>query len=640
MRRRSIGILVFLLLIRAFLTSLKAFASQQMIRADYDVTYEVLEDGKTNVHFLGGLYNPSQDYYVSRYTLILNFIDLNKIEARDSSGIVPTEVNEENKQTKIKINFKEKIVGTEKPLKFSLSFVTSSLAQKKGLVWEIVLPKVSEENQLNSLRVTLIVPKSFGPEISIFPKAEYREEKLTNLIYNYSQESLSKTGAILSFGRFQIYRFDLKYTLRNPNLFNAKTKIALPPSIFGEQEVIFDQITPPPANVTTDKDGNSLAEYTLSGGKVQTITVKGRAKIVNIPRNFRNVSTFLEIPKTLVDLYTPAQNYWQTQDGLIKNILKETVGEINSGTSVEEVAKKLYDYSVSTLKYDSNRINPNLVRFGAVKALNNRQSAVCMEFADLYITLLRAAGIPSELLEGYALSESESQRPAIGDILHSWVRFYSPKMGWIQADPTWGNTTGGLDYFSQFDTNHFVFAIKGSSSEFPYPAGAYKISPDQVGDINVSLEKDLTDLPNLEGILSPKTSYRHDFFGQGGKKLILTITNTGKSSLFGLSYKPRAGIFDSKEKIWNIGDLPPFGSIQREFEIFRKPEDFLSLGELTYSNFSGQVFPKEIYFLSGSEDIAKNRFSFPTSAILNVLIILGLCGFLYWLIIFLRYLHK
>ena len=42
------------------------------------------------------------------------------------------------------------------------------------------------------------------------------------------------------------------------------------------------------------------------------------------------------------------------------------------------------------------------------------------------------------------------------------------------VDPTWGNTTMGIDYFNVLDFDHFAFVIKGSESEYPIPAGGYK----------------------------------------------------------------------------------------------------------------------------------------------------------------------
>jgi hypothetical protein len=44
------------------------------------------------------------------------------------------------------------------------------------------------------------------------------------------------------------------------------------------------------------------------------------------------------------------------------------------------------------------------------------------------------------------------------------------------VDPTWGNTTGGVDYFDVFDFSHITFVIKGADSSYPIPAGGYKLN--------------------------------------------------------------------------------------------------------------------------------------------------------------------
>jgi hypothetical protein len=59
-------------------------------------------------------------------------------------------------------------------------------------------------------------------------------------------------------------------------------------------------------------------------------------------------------------------------------------------------------------------------------------------------------------------------------VLHAWPEYYDETQHlWKPIDPTWGNTTGGVDYFDQFDVSHFVFTYNGTSSTDPFGAGAY-----------------------------------------------------------------------------------------------------------------------------------------------------------------------
>ncbi len=71
-------------------------------------------------------------------------------------------------------------------------------------------------------------------------------------------------------------------------------------------------------------------------------------------------------------------------------------------------------------------------------------------------------------------------------MLHAWPEYYDKEKGhWTAVDPTWGNTTGGVDYFTMFDFNHIVFAIHGVSSSQPLPAGFYRESGKEGKDVSV-----------------------------------------------------------------------------------------------------------------------------------------------------------
>ena len=111
---------------------------------------------------------------------------------------------------------------------------------------------------------------------------------------------------------------------------------------------------------------------------------------------------------------------------------------------------------------------------GALSALNNPTSAVCLEFTDLFVALSRAAGIPAREIDGYAYTNNAHDRPLslTEDVLHAWPEYYDfDKKAWIMVDPTWGNTTGGIDYFNALDFDHIAFVIKGENSGYPIPAG-------------------------------------------------------------------------------------------------------------------------------------------------------------------------
>ena len=591
------------------------------VPASYNITYGISDTGQTRVQIDGQLYNPSQDVYISKYSLTLSTPDAENITTSDSKGKITPTIEKNGSQTKISITFNDKVVGTDRPLKFKLNYSSKSIATKSGLVWEIVIPKAADFRNIKSYNVAINIPNDLGPQIYASPQPVSIEKTLTQKIYKYDAERLSKTGAILSFGPHQIYNFDLKYHLKNSNFFNGLVKIAIPPSILSEQQIVYDQIYPAPQEVAVDPDGNYIATYNLPAGKTTLVSVKGKAKILNQARDISISGTFSEIPPSL-QIYTTAQKYWETGSPEITRIVNQVAGEITPQSSVSQVAQKLFDYTAKSLTYDSSRIKPDLTRFGALKALENRGQAVCMEFADLLITLLRAAGIPAQLFEGYAYTKDEINRPAIGDVLHSWVRVYLPRLGWVAVDPTWSNTTGGLDYFGHLDTNHFVFAIKGTNSETPYPAGAYKISPDQVGDINVEVEEKLIDLES-QNVISGNTYYNSSFF-ERSKSLTLEITNAGKQTIFSAKLAPNPNIFPSFDKIIQLGDIPPYGKVTKTLTLSKEPAINSPLSTVSFMNFEERVENRSLPYLVDSAKKKSGGIAFPvTVSIVAVLLLYG-----------------
>jgi hypothetical protein len=112
-----------------------------------------------------------------------------------------------------------------------------------------------------------------------------------------------------------------------------------------------------------------------------------------------------------------------------------------------------------------------------------------MEFTDLFIAIARAAGIPARESVGYAYTTNSRLRPLslVADVLHAWPEYYdSEQKLWVPVDPTWANTTGGVNYFDKLDFNHIVFAHYGKSSDYPYPAGFYRKSGKTTKDVTVT----------------------------------------------------------------------------------------------------------------------------------------------------------
>ncbi|MBI4080713.1 MAG: transglutaminase domain-containing protein [Candidatus Levybacteria bacterium] len=462
---RSFFRCILLLLVGIFFVNSPriAFASEYFT-TKYDVTYAISGNEKTTVTTEIVLTNTTDDYFAGSYSLQLGFENIENISAFDTLGVIKPQVIKTKDGNSIDIPFNRRVIGKGNAVDFTLKFDTTDVAKKHGSVWEINIPKIPKNNDFSTFTARVTVPKSFGKPIYMKPQHPGSE-----LVFN--KEQLEESGISMGFGERQVYDFTLYYHLKNKHLFPIRTEIAVPPAT-NYQDIQLEAMTPKPYKMRKDEDGNWLAEYRLDPTENVTVTVQGKAIISLFPKTE-------EITKQQIDEYTKEKPYWQVSDAKIQTLAKTL-----------KTPHAIYEYVVKNLTYDFSRVTEQKGRAGALLALQEPTSAVCLEFTDLFISIARAAGIPSREIEGYAYTDNPKQRPLslVKDILHAWPEYYDfEKKTWIMIDPTWGNSTGGTDYFTQLDFDHLTFVRKGVSSEMPIPPSGYKYENDPDSkDVHVS----------------------------------------------------------------------------------------------------------------------------------------------------------
>jgi len=429
--------------------------------------YEVAESGVTSITQNISIRNKKDFIYTPSYSIAIGLRDLENIQAFSEDGSIPfTLIDDKKEEKSIKVNFKKRFTGVNTSNDFTIKFDTNDIAFRKNGIWEISIPGLSQEDSFSDYAISLTVPESFGQASIIKPK-KAKSSSLT-----FSKAEVGNAGVIVVFGENQFYNFILDYNISNPNFYPAKTELALPPST-NYQQVLLTSITPKPINVFKDVDGNWIAEYKLLPQQKQVVQVKGLAKILSKPNPE-------QLSPEQRKLYTAQKAYWDVTNTKIQKLAKEL-----------KTPEKIYGYVVKTLEYDYEKVASKTNRLGALGALSNTKNDVCLEFSDLFVALARAAGIPARSLEGYAYTDNDKLRPLslVEDVLHAWPEYYDESAKtWIMVDPTWGNTTKGVDFFHTLDFEHIVFAIKGSDSAYPIPAGGYKFEK-PTKDVQVSFAK-------------------------------------------------------------------------------------------------------------------------------------------------------
>jgi hypothetical protein len=462
----SLGISITLL----FLTSSDVEASREF-EINSTSTYKVSLDRKTSVVHEIKLTNKFPHIYATEYALSIGSTRVSNVWAKDVIGFLDTKIQTTSNSTTISFSFKEKSVGLGQTLSFSIGYEDKDVAQKNGRIWEVNIPRPEDINEFDSYDVILIVPKEFNEPVQITPQYEMQSQQEGQIVLSFVKDKLLSRGITAIFGDKQVFSFDLRYSLENPGPVKKLIQIALPPDT-PYQKMLYDRISPPPLKIELDNDGNWLASYQVNGGEISEIHATGYAILYLEPKISTNYG---RLPP---DSYLNQGLPWQVDD--------PTIQELSNKLKTPE---NIYNYIVETLSYNYDRIQVGSTRLGAQGALAYPDQAICMEFTDLFIALTRAAGIPARELNGFAYTQNPQLRP-LGlrqDILHAWPEYYDKEsQRWIQVDPTWGDTTQGIDYFSRFDLNHIVFVIHGSNSQTPFPAGFYKISETEGKDIIIT----------------------------------------------------------------------------------------------------------------------------------------------------------
>lgn len=515
--------------------------AQADVSTDAKVNYKVTEDGMTEVDYQISLKNIFTDRYAKSYTLQLQGTSPERISITENGNPLEFSTETEGQTKKVTVNFPDAVVGKDAVRLFNINYIDSSFASQNGEVWDISIPRLGSPENFRSYDVTLEVPISFGQPAYIFPFP--RESSST--IYTFSKDDISSTGIHGAFGEFQAYEMSLKYQLENPIHQNTSVDIALPPDT-SYQKIYLQNIDPVPSKLESDEDGNWIASYDLKARQQLEVNVKTVAQVFNSPIQK------VEITEAVKEANMQPTSNWQVNDQQIQKIAQE----YNS-------AEEIYNYVIETLEYNHSRIEPNAERLGAVAALESPKDALCTEFTDLFVTIARAAGIPSREVNGYAYSDNATLQPLslVTDVLHSWPEYWDEQRhAWIAVDPTWGDTTGGVDYFHNMDLNHIAFAIHGKSDTFPYPAGSYKLGAYPEKNVEVKIGVVPSEKDNKPRItVKPKGGF--PIFSQVYE---VAITNSGQIALYDSSIKVKAGNIN---QTWNIEALLPFGAYTGNLQI-------------------------------------------------------------------------
>jgi transglutaminase-like putative cysteine protease len=548
--RKLTKIFIFIIVLTTYFSLLtsKASADNEFDTA-YDITYHVNQDASVAVEHKITLTNKMPNIYISQYQVSLGTTRIRGVWVRIGSDYLSPQVERKENTTVIKIDFVDKVVGKGKALTFTMGYISNDYAMKNGRVLELGIPKVAENTDIIDYKAKLIVPAVFEDPVFILPQPTGVQKGKTDNTYVFDKEELAGKSITAAFGNYQVFNFQIQYHLENTNSDPIITEIALPPDT-PSQKLYYDTLSPEPTAVRVDSDGNWLASYQISPKEKIEILATGSAEIFMNPNN--NYP-----PETLnnLDRYLAARKFWEANAPEIKKL----AGELKT-------VQNIYNYVVHNLIYDYGRVTERPQRLGALETLKNKESAICMEFTDLFIALCRAAGIPAREVNGFAYTNNPKLRPLSlkQDVLHAWPQYYDQeKKLWISVDPTWENTTTDIDFFHKLDLNHFAFVFHGQDSEIPLVAGSYKINDEEGKDVQISFGTK----PKLNNNIAIAINLPKKVLAGLPINGKVVIKNLGNTALYKQSLTLTTPDTTTTEKNFTIDILTPFASLEQSVSL-------------------------------------------------------------------------
>ncbi|OGK23330.1 hypothetical protein A3F58_02550 [Candidatus Roizmanbacteria bacterium RIFCSPHIGHO2_12_FULL_37_9b] len=452
---------LIVLILSTFYLLFATISYAQDFRNDYQVEYFLNQNQNklnTKVKFTVTITNFRTDVYVKQFSIgFPKSFTIRDIKASDDNAILIPQISSTDSLTKISLEFSNPNIGRNSVNNLYLEFFQDNLFTVNGNVWEVIIPTVERKKDSN-YKILVHLPSDSGKKISI---SKPKPDNILGDTIVWNNPTAKTIYAV--FGDTQFYKTELTYRIKNDKFIPVYTDVAFPPDTL-YQKIYIDNINPQPSKYFSDEDGNYLARYYLNLREAKTIVFKG------------SIAVFSKLRE---EILTHVRNSFAEQENYL--LAKTNYWNISDKDSIASIAAKpedIYYFVTNRLKYDYNKINSDNKRLGADKVLKNPDSAVCMEFTDLFIAIAREKGIYSREIEGYGFSQDPTLRPLslLSDILHSWPEYYDVQAKlWFPVDPTWENTSG-IDYFSSFDLNHITFAIHGKDPEYPLPAGTYKTS--------------------------------------------------------------------------------------------------------------------------------------------------------------------
>lgn len=357
-------------------------------------------------------------------------------KAEDKFGRLPTRLNSQlTNQTEITVNFRQPIPRGEK-FSYKLTLLLDdSLIERIGPIKVLNWPKE------NITKIWLVGEELFFS--SVLADITRKNDRYEIIPSAGAQQLIShsrKSSVIrLEYGSDSIsYILEFFFTLRNTSAsscFDIEAQICLPPNTKYQKMRLIT--APENATLSYDRDKNAIltiSQNEIAGYQSKTfqilLEVKLEKQFIDFSTKMGAFNTYPNITRegTLGgDLIRPSK-FWTTNYSKVIELVKAA---IQGYQETMDVVKLLFEFVNQKIAYQRDN-----VRDSAEVTLETRIGD-CSEFSDLFVTLLRRARIPARIIHGWTFDPETTTLNG-----HAWVEYFTPNLGWVQCDPTWGFLAG------------------------------------------------------------------------------------------------------------------------------------------------------------------------------------------------------
>lgn len=227
------------------------------------------------------------------------------------------------------------------------------------------------------------------------------------------------------------------------------------------QIVNLKEVSPPPRDVRVDaENGNRLLFWDLSNQLVSSETLTIR-RVYSVTLNEYVPSGFMRGAKSTLPDDIEAAFYTKSEafNEITEEIKKASGEAVGDATAPLKKARRIFRWVRTHMTYEY----PPPGGRGATVALREGKGD-CGQYADLFVAMCRAQGIPARFAGGFRLGPA----PAAGEAgtvgSHAWAEFRLPNGQWLPADPT-GDEKG---HFARLRSNSHLTASVGRNIALPH----------------------------------------------------------------------------------------------------------------------------------------------------------------------------